>query len=157
MSVRGQGGGEGRPSLPPASRQHVEGCTQPWRGAMCPGSGHLLARHPTKNEGSCRRRPCGLPPTRHRAGPRLPRTARGGGALHCPLGAMPATYRGPSHWHRAAQGRAQTRLDSGQAPSGSPCWLEATHWASLGLGPGSHLVTVMTQRTALPPTLPRHP
>lgn len=77
------------------------------------------------------------------------------GALECPLGAMPTTYRGPSP---LALGRtwkdSDTLLDSGQAPNGSPCWLEAINWASLGLGPWSHLFTIMTQKPALPPALP---
>lgn len=76
-------------------------------------------------------------------------------ALKCPLGAMPTTYRGPSP---LAVGRtwkdSDTLLDSSQAPNGSPCWLEAINWASLCLGLWSHLFTVMTYRTALPPILP---
>ena len=77
------------------------------------------------------------------------------GDLKRPLGAMPTTHRGPSP---LALGRtwedSDTLLDSSQAPNGSPLWLEAMNWASLGLGPWYHLFTLTAPRTALPPTLP---
>lgn len=82
--------------LTPGGMPRAQGVGICWHGILGRTRGPTTARH------------SGPPLARHRVGPLLPRRALSLGALQCPLGAMPTTYRGPSHWHRAAHGRAQT-------------------------------------------------
>lgn len=129
--------------LTPGGMPRAQGVGICWHGIVGGMRGPSITCHPW------------LPLTRHGGRSTLAPCGMARGALQCPLGATPTTYRGPSP---LAPGLAwkdsDTLLDSSQALNGSPCWLEAINWASLGLGPWHHIFSLTAHRTALLPRLP---
>lgn len=131
--------------LAPGGMPRAQGVGICWRSFLRRAWGPTTAHH------------SGLPLTHSRARPAPSPCALSMGSSTCPLGSTPTTYRGPSP---LAPGRtwkdSDTLLDSGQAPNGSLCWLEAIDWASLGLGPWSHPFTGLPSFPLCPQTTTFH-
>lgn len=125
---------------------------------MCPGSGHLLARHPVKNEGS-RHRPArwaSPDPSRGGTAPSSDGPEHGGGGSKVPLAPCPPHTGGHPvgtgpHMaglrRRWTVARLRVALPAGCRP----------HPGHLWVGAHDPISTPRTRKTALPPRLPRHP